>query len=104
MAFSARPHQRQPTPMREMMQRLGLDPGAGALPHWSLSYLTAQHRCEACVEKRACLAWLADAPPLAALPPHFCSNADIFFEMQMEEPGPHYGDRAARRLTRLGGI
>jgi len=79
----------------KMMERLGIDPGVGVVPHWSLSYLTALHRCENCTCKKTCRAWLDDVVE-ASLPPRFCPNADIFFEIQMEQPGPHYGDRAVR--------
>ncbi len=102
MAFSAK-RQNRPLHMNEMMQRLGLDPGVGVLPQWSLSYLTALHRCQACAQKQACRGWLLDRPEVAAVPPSFCPNADIFFEMQMEQPGPHFGDAAARMAMALGG-
>jgi hypothetical protein len=90
--------------MREMMQRLGIDPGAGVDPHCSLSYMTALHRCQNCTQVEACCAWLESMPATTALPPRFCPNADIFFEMQVDQPGPHYGDKAARMAMGLGGI
>jgi Family of unknown function (DUF6455) len=103
MACAAAP-QRQPTLMREMMERLGIDPGAGVVPHGSLSYLTALHRCEQCSCKQLCHAWLAKQTAAVALPPSFCPNADILFEMQVDQPGPHYGDKSARMAMRWGGI
>jgi hypothetical protein len=101
MPVSAAP-QKQPSYVREMMQRLGIDPNAGVLPHLSLSYLTALHRCELCSDKQTCGAWLADKPTTVSLPPRFCPNGDIFFEMQVDQPGPHYGDRLARTATVAG--
>jgi hypothetical protein len=88
----------------EMMLRLGIDASAGVLPQWSLSCMTAMHRCQACVCKQACRAWLVDGPATVSLPPHFCPNGDIFFEMQVDQPGPHYGDRLARVAIGAGGI
>ena len=90
--------------MREMMQRLGIDPDAGIDPHYSLSHMTALHRCENCTEVDACRAWLTRMPAAVALAPRFCPNADIFFEMQIDQPGPHYGDKAARLAMAMGGI
>jgi hypothetical protein len=90
--------------MRQMMQRLGIDPGGGVDPHLSLSYMTALHRCQNCACVQACRVWLDRTPATVALPPRFCPNADIFFEMQVDQPGPHYGDKAARMAIGLGGI
>jgi len=93
MATSVRPS-RHPLFMREMMEQLGIDPGARMVAQWSLSYMTALHRCENCAHKQECRAWLDDMMPAAGtLPPRFCPNADIFFEMQVDQPGPHYGDQ-----------
>ena len=76
-----------PSHMVRMMQRLGIEPGGGVVPHLSLSYIAAFHRCEACRSKQACRNWLDCAPALALLAPRFCPNADIFFELQVDQPG-----------------
>lgn len=78
--------QRQQTPIRDMMQRLGIEAGGGIFPRWSLSYATAFHRCEACASKQACRDWLDRMPAQVAFAPRFCPNADIFFELQIELP------------------
>lgn len=100
MALTAKsPH--HPNYLWEMMQRLGIDPGV--LPQWSLSCATALHRCQACTRCQECRIWLDDMAA-SVVPPDFCPNGDIFFEMQMDQPGPHYGDRSVRMPLRLGGI
>jgi hypothetical protein len=68
-----------------MMRRLGIVPG-GALPRLSLAYVTAFHRCEACPSKQACRNWLDHMPASVVFAPHFCPNADIFFELQVDQP------------------
>ena len=70
-----------------MMQRLGIEPGGGVVPHLSLSYIAAFHGCEVCPYKQACREWLDSAPASALLAPQFCPNADIFFELQVDQPG-----------------
>jgi len=80
-------NKRQPTYICEMMGRLGLDPAEGAVAPFSLSYITAFHRCEACPAKRACREWLDRMPALVSLAPRFCPNADIFFELQYDHLG-----------------
>ncbi len=77
---------RQPTHIREMMEHLGIEPGGGIVPRWSLAYTTAFHRCEGCTNKQACRDWLAIMPALVSFAPRFCPNADIFFELQVEQP------------------
>ena len=78
---------RQPTYLCEMLERLGLDPAEGAVPHFSLSHITAFHRCEACPSKSACREWLDKMPTSVSFAPDFCANADILFELQVEHPG-----------------
>jgi hypothetical protein len=70
----------------EMMERLGLDPGGGEVPRLGLSYATALRRCQACPSKPACRDWLDSLPASAAFAPNFCPNADIFFELQVDQP------------------
>lgn len=84
--------QKQPAFMLEMMERLGINPGTRVAAQWNLSYMTALHRCRDCNHTRQCRTWLDDTVSTTALPPRFCSNADIFFEMQVDQPGPHAGD------------
>jgi len=86
-ATQTQPTQAQPTPVAEMMERLGLDPGAGAIPRLGLAHVTAFQRCRACPLKAECGAWLADhSGPLTFAPP-FCPNADILFELKINDPG-----------------
>lgn len=70
----------------EMMQRLGIDPGAGAAPRLSLTYMAAHHRCKSCTAKSECAEWLAGAPTLAPGAPDFCPCKDILFELQIGQP------------------
>ena len=76
------------THIYEMMARLGLEPGAGVLPHLSLRYATAVHRCENCRSKKACQDWLDYAPAMVNFAPGFCMNADILFDLQYDQAGP----------------
>jgi Family of unknown function (DUF6455) len=82
---------RKPTHICEMMERLGLAPGGGVVPRWSLAYTTAFHRCESCTDKDACQAWLDAMAAQVSFAPDFCPNADILFELQVEQPS---ADRA----------
>jgi hypothetical protein len=70
-----------------MMEHLGVEPAGGVLPRWSLSYATALHRCQACPSKEACQEWLDSMPMSVSFAPQFCPNADILFELQVEQPG-----------------
>ena len=79
--------QRQATYICEMMERLGLEPAAGAIPRLSLSHITAFHRCEACRANAICRAWLDHHPGPLTFAPRFCPNGDIFFEMKFNDPG-----------------
>jgi hypothetical protein len=74
------------TYLKEMMQRLGIDPASGVLPHFSLSYMTALHRCQACSAKKSCRHWLDSTPMSVHFAPQFCPNADILFELQVDKP------------------
>ena len=70
-----------------MMARLGIEPGAGVLPRLSLRYATAFRRCQFCPSTWVCCEWLEEAPRQARLPPRFCPNSDILFELQFDQPG-----------------
>jgi len=73
-----------------MMERLGIEPGGGVAPHLGphlgLRYATALRHCETCLSKEVCRDWLTSAPASIALAPSFCPNADIFFELQVDQP------------------
>src|SRR5471032_2871889 len=77
---------RKPTHICEMMERLGLEPGGGVVPRWSLAYTTAFHRCEGCTNAQSCRDWLVNNAGQVSFAPRFCPNADIFFELQLEQP------------------
>jgi hypothetical protein len=83
MALAAA-HIHRPVYLREMMQRLDIDPAGAILPQSSLSYFTALHRCESCPCKQACRNWLDDKPTAVNAPPRFCPSADILFELQFD--------------------
>jgi Family of unknown function (DUF6455) len=69
-----------------MMERLGIEPGGGVLPRLSLRYSTVVRGCKDCPATQACGAWLDRAAPTGR-PPRFCPNADILFELQLDQPG-----------------
>jgi Family of unknown function (DUF6455) len=92
MAAPAR-GERQLSGICEMMERLGIEPGAGVIPRLSLSYTTAFHRCKLCPSKQACRDWLSRMPASVAFAPRFCPNADLFFELQVNQPGSSRSDR-----------
>jgi hypothetical protein len=73
--------------MCEMMERLGIEPGGGVVSRFGLSYAIALLRCEACPSKQTCRDWLDGKPVSVATAPRFCPNADIFFELQVDQPG-----------------
>jgi Family of unknown function (DUF6455) len=88
-----------PNHMGRMMQRLGIEPGGGVVPHLSLSYIAAFHRCEVCLSQQACRDWLDSAPASALLAPRFCPNAGIFFELQVDQPGAWIDNAHSRGST-----
>jgi hypothetical protein len=77
---------RDETNVCRMMEHLGIEPGAGAVPRLGLRYATAFHRCRSCSAKQDCGAWLQGAAA-AMLPPSFCPNADILFELVFDQGG-----------------
>jgi hypothetical protein len=92
---------RQPIYICEMMEHLGIEPGGGVAPSLGLSYTTAFHRCETCPSKQACRDWLDRMPASVAFAPRFCRNADIFFELQVEQPSAWTNNSRSRgRLSR----
>jgi hypothetical protein len=78
----------KPACIYDMMEHLGIEPGGGLVPCLSLSHSIAFHRCEACTSRQACRDWLDSMPASIAVGPRFCPNADIFFELQVDQPGP----------------
>lgn len=84
----------QPTYIREMMERLGLDPATGVLAYSELTFLTALHRCQNCPSKAECRTWLDSMPMSVSFAPTFCPNADLFFELQVDQPGHLRGSYA----------
>jgi len=90
---------RQPVCLYEMMQRLGIEPGESVVPRFSLAYMTALHRCQACPEKGACRAWLDGMPQAVARVPDFCPNNDILFELRIDRPG-----RVGMAVERQAGV
>src|SRR5664280_2058429 len=77
--------ERQSTYIHEMMEHLGIEPSGGVVPQFSLSYATASHRCEACPSKCTCRKCLDSVPVTVSFAPPFCPNADIFFELQVDQ-------------------
>lgn len=84
---SPRGSARLPAYLREMMQRLGIEPAESAVPRLSLAYMTAFHRCQTCPTKKACREWLNSMPESVATAPSFCPNDDILFELQIDRLG-----------------
>lgn len=108
---------RQPIYMCEMMERLGIEPGGGMAARVGPSYALALHRCEACLSKEACREWLDSMSTSVAFAPGFCPNADIFFELQIDQPRAHQEDiitllcpscrhlmRVARTVSKFGAL
>jgi len=69
----------------KMLERLGLELGAGVVPRYGLMYMAAIRTCRTCGSARACAAWVGSDAALC-IAPDFCPNADIFTELVMEEP------------------
>jgi hypothetical protein len=78
--------ERQPIYIREMMERLGIEPAGGVAPHLGLRYATALHHRDSCLSKEVCRNWLASSPASIELAPRFCESADILFELQVDQP------------------
>jgi hypothetical protein len=69
----------------KMLERLGLELGAGVVPRYGLMYMAAIRTCRTCGSARACAAWVGSDAALC-IAPDFCPNADIFTELVMEGP------------------
>jgi hypothetical protein len=81
------PHGHRETHIRDMMVRLGIEPGVSVVATLGLRYAAAFHLCEACTCKDACREWLARAPTEVNFAPRFCPGADVLFELQFDQPG-----------------
>jgi Family of unknown function (DUF6455) len=64
----------------KMMERLGIELGAGVIPRYGLMYISAVRNCRSCGAVPPCNEWLgaASSPQIA---PGFCPNRDIFLEL-----------------------
>jgi hypothetical protein len=79
--------ERQPTHIAEMMERLGLEPGASAIARLGLAHTAALRLCRTCPFKTRCGAWLESHRGPLAFAPSFCPIADILFELKFNDPG-----------------
>ena len=96
---------RQTTYVLEIMKRLGIEPDGGAIPRLSLRYLTLFRRCETCSSKKICRDWLDHLEETVHFAPRFCPNADVFFELQVDqaERGQHGAQIVAMEASGLAG-
>ena len=78
---SYRSVERQAVRMRQMMCRLGVDPGALIRLRYGEAYAEAHARCLACVSIGECLRWL-DGYVLDGESPNFCPNLQLFRSLQ----------------------
>jgi hypothetical protein len=67
----------------KMLERLGIELGAGVIPRYGLMYASAVRACQTCGSVHACAAWLGSASA-SCIAPEFCPNADIFVELELE--------------------
>ena len=75
-----------PTNVYEMMERLGLERGGGAIARLGLSYAAAVRVCHQCEWSDACHDWLEVASSTLRAPPKFCPNADLLCELVFDQP------------------
>lgn len=64
----------------KMMERLGIELGAGVIPRYGLMYVSAVRNCRSCGAAAACTACLGAASP-TRVAPGFCPSRDIFLEL-----------------------
>jgi hypothetical protein len=69
----------------KMLERLGIELGAGVVPRYGLMYMAAVRTCRRCGSSRACAAWVG-SQSASCIAPDFCPNADIFTGLAMEGP------------------
>jgi hypothetical protein len=83
---------RQVALMDNMMERVGVDPGAAARDSGGEAWYEARTRCIACCSGKQCRDWLASPPEgQPAEPPEFCHNADFLERCRKRRAGrrPH---------------
>jgi hypothetical protein len=64
----------------KMLERLGIELGAGVIPRCGLMYVSAVRNCRNCGSVSARAEWLAAASSTCGAP-GFCPNRDIFLEL-----------------------
>jgi Family of unknown function (DUF6455) len=64
----------------KMLERLGIELGAGVIPRYGLMYVSAVRNCRSCDAVSACAAWL-DSATSTNVAPDFCPSRDIFLEL-----------------------
>jgi Family of unknown function (DUF6455) len=64
----------------KMLERLGIELGAGVIPRYGLMYVAAVWNCRSCGAVPACTAWLGAASS-TCVAPDFCPSRDIFLEL-----------------------
>lgn len=65
-----------------LMNQLGIEPEAGVVPQFAVSYAAAVRRCRVCNYKADCDAWLSESQEKSRLVPAFCPSVDILSELQ----------------------
>ena len=60
----------------KMLERLGIELGAGVIPRYGLMDISANRNCGSCGAASACIEWLGAAPS-PAVAPDFCPNHDL---------------------------
>jgi Family of unknown function (DUF6455) len=71
-------------PVYEIMDRLGIDVGGGAIARFGLLFSCAVRSCQQCRYGAECREWLKSAPNVLDTAPEFCPNADIVFQLQFD--------------------
>ncbi len=64
----------------KMLERLGIELGAGVIPRYGLMYVSAVRNCRSCASASACAEWRATASATCGAP-GFCPNRDTFLEL-----------------------
>ena len=64
----------------KMLERLGIELGAGVIPRYGLMYVTAVRNCRSCDAVPGCTAWLGAASS-THVAPDFCPSRDIVLEL-----------------------
>jgi hypothetical protein len=64
----------------KMLERLGIELGAGVIPRYGLMYVSAIRNCRSCGTAPACAEWLGAASS-TRVAPGFCPSRDIFLEL-----------------------